>query len=120
MLTYQSNLILKDNSKISSVRLINLYKKKYIKINNSFLGVVKSSKRSTLKVGKLNSFLTTSTKKKSGLFSGRFKKSDLNSCIALKEKLFLEPIGSRFIGIFFSEIKSNKNQKLKVLLNQCI
>ena len=120
MLRLQSKLNLKDNSKIISVKIINQYKKKYIKINNSFLGVIKLSNNSSLKNGKLINFLTTNTKKNFRCFSGRFKKSDSNFCLSLKDKLSLDPISSRFIGFFFSEMKNNKNQKIRNLLNQCI
>jgi len=87
MLTLQSQLILKDNSKIIHVKLINLYKKKNIKINDTFLGVIKISNSSSLKKGRLLNFLTTGTKKKFENFSGKFKRSDYNSCISLKDKL---------------------------------
>jgi len=120
MLNLQSKLTLKDNSKILSVKVINIYKKKYIKVNHSFLGVIKTSNSPFLNNGKLMNFLATNTKKKLQTFSGRYKKSDQNFCISLKDKFASDPVGSRFIGFFFSEMKNNKSQKLKNLLNQCI
>jgi len=120
MLNKQSILSIKDNSKVLKVKIINLYLKKKIKFKNAFLGVVKSSKNISINKGKIMDCLTVTTKKKKNFFSGIRKKSDLNGCIILKNKDSLEPVGTRFMGFFFSNFKNIKNQKIKNLINKCI
>jgi len=120
MLNKQSVLLVKDNSKVLKVKIINLYLKKKIKSKNPFLGVVTSSNNISITKGSITNFLATNTKKKKTFFSGVMKKSDLNGCILLKNKKTLEPVGTRFVGSFFSDIKNVKNQKTKNLINKCI
>jgi len=120
MLNKQSILSTKDNSKILKVKIINLHLKKKVKIKDSFLGVVKLSKSTSINNGSVLNFLVMCTKKKNQFISGKSKKSDINGCIVIKTKQSLEPTGTRFIGSFFSEIKDIKNQKIKNLINKCI
>lgn len=120
MLLRQSRLIVKDNSKIFRVKITNTFKKKNIKLNDPFLGVIKLSKNSSLKPGTVANFRIISTRKEKPAFSGKTKKSNVNACLASKQKKTLEPMGSRFIGFFFSEVRNIKDQKTKILINKCI
>lgn len=120
MLKLQSTLRLKDNSKLLNVKVINLYKKKKLKFKDSFLGVVKVSKNQNIKNGHMHHFLIVSTRKSSQFESGKTKSSDSNCCIAIRDLNKEEPIGTRFLGVFYSELKRVKNQKCKNLLSQCI
>lgn len=120
MLNKQSILYIKDNSKVLKVKIINLYLKKNIKFKDTFLGVVRLSRNALINAGEILNFLTVTTKKERSFITGRLKKSDHNNCILIKNVKTLEPLGSRFIGFFFSEVKNIKNQKIKNLINKCI
>lgn len=120
MLQNQSNLKVKDNSKILKVKIINTYLKKKITFKDIFLGVIKSSKNISLKEGSLNQFLITNTKKGFRNFSGKIKKTDYNACITIKNNKNLDLLGTRFSGFFFSEIKSINIQNLKNVIDSCI
>lgn len=120
MLQNQSTLSLKDNSKILKVKIINIYKKKKVKFSETFLGVTKLTKSNQLKSGKIEKFLTVSTKKKYFSFSGKAKNSDKNCCILIKNEYNIELTSTRFLGFFLSEIKKLKNQKIKLLINKCV
>jgi len=120
MLQTQSVVILKDNSKILKVKIINLFLKKKVKFKDVFIGVTKISKSNRIKSGSLEKFLIVSTKKKTNLFSGKSKNSDQNCCVLIKDKKTMELNSTRFLGIFFSELKTIENQKIKILINKCI
>jgi ribosomal protein L14 len=117
MLQMESTVNILDNTGVYTTKVISLYDKPFVTINDVVLTAVDTFRRGKTFQKKYLCFLTASScfkQRKSGVFI----KSDKNIGVLLKDsETFL---GSKFRGPVFAECKSKKINKIHFLFRRLV